>query len=342
MDYSSVARSISTNLKPFTSVVSKINGLSFDGTWSGDAHDTLTKNLKTTLDKIKKQQDAINTYIGALEDLQTYKDNKEKIESLKSEYNGLDSEKYASRRNQISGEISSLENTNTSLKSSIQSSLKSISSVSTEFSLVNYVPDESYDGYIVDLHDFLNLFQSGSLTKISDNDPNSDSLFDYYTEEQVNSRLNQIKSHYVGRDAAVNCALGIMEMAADVGKKLDYDWGGGHGGDGITSTAEVAAGSDCSAFATWAINQGITTREPIGPYGLLNYGKQTSFEYAQRGDILVSSEHVVMIIDNDPETQQFLVAEANGSNTGVIMQTRSYSALSGVYQARDLSSLYNN
>ena len=48
MDYSSVARSISTNLKPFTSVVSKINGLSFDGTWSGDAHDTLTKNLKTT------------------------------------------------------------------------------------------------------------------------------------------------------------------------------------------------------------------------------------------------------------------------------------------------------
>lgn len=341
MNYASVASAISSNLEPFTSVVSKITGLSFDGTWSGDAHDTLTKNLKTSIDKINKQKDALNSYISALNDLQTYKDNKEKIESLSNEFNSLDDEKNASRKNQISSTISTLENNNTTLRKSIENSLKSISSVGTEFEVVNYTPDESYNGYIVDLHDILSLFQSNSLTKLSDSDSSSDSLYDFYTEDQVNSRLNQIKRQYTGRDAAVNCALGIIDMAAQVGKKLDYDWGGGHGGDGVTSTSEVATGSDCSAFASWAINQGISNGKAVGPYNLINQGSQTSFEKAQKGDILVSASHVVMIIANDPETQQFLVAEASGRDTGVIVRTRSYSALSGIYQARDLSSIYN-
>ena len=134
-------------------------------------------------------------------------------------------------------------------------------------------------------------------------------------------------------------------MAADVGVKLDYDWGGGH--TSVTSTDAVATGTDCSAFASWAINQGAAeTFNTQSTAGLIGVGSQTSFEDAQQGDILVyrnnSQGHVVMIIDNDPETQQFLVAEAASPDTGVVMKTRSYASLAGIYQARDLSSIYND
>ena len=339
MNYTSKASSINTALSPFISAVSNIQKLSFDTVWSGDAHNTLTSNLSTSLKKIQAQRDAISVYTSALENLQMYKNNKEEIDSLRSEYLNLVGDEYESRRQQLSGKITNLENTNTNLKSSIQNSLKSISSVSAEFEVVNYTPDNTYGDYILDLHDFLQLFQSGSLVKLSDNDGSNDSLYDYYSKEEVDNRINQIKGQYKGRNAAVNCALGVMEMAAQVGKKLDYDWGGGHGGDGITDIDEVATGTDCSAFASWAINQGISNL--VGPYGMINLGKSTSYENAQGGDILVSSEHVVMIIANNPEAQQFLVAEANGSQEGVIMRTRSYAACSGAYQAVDLSNLYN-
>lgn len=340
MDYVAKASKITSALNPVISAVSNIQGLSFDSVWSGDAHSTLTNNLNSSLKKIQAQKEAINVYTSALKDLQTYKENKEQIDSLRGEYSSLSGAENESRRQQLSSQISSLENTNTSLKTSIQSSLRSITSVSSEFKLVKYTPDKSYGEYIVDLQEFLQLFQSGRLVKLSDNSSGDDSLYDYYSKEEVNDRINQIKSQYKGRDAAVNCALGVMEMAAQVGRKLDYDWGGGHGGDGITDIDEVAAGTDCSAFASWAINQGISNGNYIGPYNMLSLGRSTSYENAQGGDILVSAEHVVMIIDNNPEAQQFLVAEANGSQEGVIMRTRSYAACSGTYQALDLSNLY--
>ena len=132
---------------------------------------------------------------------------------------------------------------------------------------------------------------------------------------------------------------------ADEKLKLDYDWGGGH--TSVTSTDAVATGTDCSAFASWAINQGAAENfNTQSTAGLIGVGSQTSFEDAQQGDILVyrnnSQGHVVMIIDNDPETQQFLVAEAASPDTGVVMKTRSYASLAGIYQARDLSSIYND
>lgn len=339
MNYSSAASSISSALKPIGQVISSINGLSFDAIWSGKAHDTLTKNLQTSIDKIKKQQSDVTTYTNALEQLQQYKDNKEKMETLRREFLSLNDEEDAAQKAQISSSITSLDTANNELKSNIVNALKSISSVSTEFSVVNYTADESYGEYVVDLYDFLKLFQSGSLTKLSDASGGNDSLYDYYSEEEVNNRINQIKQQYSGRDAAVNCALGIMQMAAQVGKKLDYDYGGGHVSE--TTLAHLASGVDCSSFVSWAINQGSkSTFNTMSTSGLINQGQKTSFEKAKKGDILVSSSHAIMVVDNDPNNQQFLVVEASSDNTGVIMQTKSYASLSGAYQARDLSSIY--
>lgn len=347
MNYSSIASSLRTGVESFSSSVSGIKSSSFDSIWSGSAHDTLTSNLTKAVDNINKQKESVQKFADALDKLQEYKDNKEKLDSLKTSLsNTPNTEENASRRSELSNEINSLGTKNSSLKSSIQSTLSSISSVSKQFEVVDYQVSDSddYKEYVVDLYDFLTLFNSGTLTKMPDGGSGS-SLYDYYSKEEVEARLNEIKSQYSGRDAAVNCALGIMKMASDVGLKLDYDWGGGH--TSVTSTDAIATGSDCSSFASWAINQGASeTFNTKCVSGLVNVGTKTSFENAQKGDILLysnsTSGHVVMIVDNDPETQQFLVAEASGSNTGVVMKTRSYASLSGKYQARDLSSIYND
>ncbi|MGN1371618.1 MAG: NlpC/P60 family protein [Candidatus Coprovivens sp.] len=344
MGYSSIASSIRNKVKSVDTALSSVKGISFTGVWSGDAYNTQSSNLNDSLNNISAQRDLAIKLADALDKLQQYKDNKEKIESLQSQLNSLaNTEENASLISSLRNQISQLQSANNTLRSDIGAIVSGFSSVSTKYEEVKYEANTDYMDYVVDLADMLTLFNSGSLTKIPDSGKNS--LYDYYSEEEVDAKLNEIRSKYSGREAAVNCALGIMEMAASVGLKLDYDWGGGH--TTVTDVDHVATGTDCSAFASWAINQGASsTFNTKTTAGLINVGTQVSYEDAQKGDILVYNSggngHVVMIVDNDPDTQQFLVVEASGSNSGVIMQTRSYASLSGTYQARDLSSIYNN
>lgn len=343
MVYSSIASSIRSKVKSVEMVLSNVKGISFEGIWSGDAYSTQSTNLSESLTNISLQKELALNLADALDKLQQYKDNKEKIESLQKELNNLDNnDDNTSKISSLRSQISQLQTTNNTLRSDIGAIVSGFSTTFTKYEVVNHEVSTDYDDYVVDLADMLTLFNSGTLSKIPDSGKSS--LYNYYSQEEVYARINEIKSQYSGRDAAVNCALGIIEMAADVGLKLDYDWGGGH--TTVTSVDQVATGTDCSAFASWAINQGAnSTFNTKTTAGLINVGTQVSYEDAQKGDILVYNSggngHVVMIVDNDPETQQFLVVEASGSNSGVIMQTRSYASLSGTYQARDLSSIYN-
>ncbi len=344
MGYSAIASSIRSNSETVSSVLSSTKSVSFDGVWSGDAYTSQTTNLKEALDVLNTQKELVLKLADALDKLQKYKNNKEKISSLESQLRGLeDNEENSSLISSLRSQISQLQTENNNLRSEITAIISGFSSINTKFDVVNHEVSKNYEDYVVELADMLNMFNSNSLSKIPDS--GNSSLYDYYSKEEVLSRLEEIKSQYSGRDAAVNCALGIMEMASDVGLKLDYDWGGGH--TTVTSVDHVATGTDCSAFASWAINQGAaSTFNTKTTSGLVNVGTNINYEDAQKGDILVyntnGSGHVVMIVDNDPKTQQFLVVEAAGSATGVVMRTRSYASLSGTYQARDLSSIYND
>ena len=165
MDYSAAAQNIKSANKPFETMIRDIKNLSFDGIWSGSAHDTLTNNLKTSISNANAQKDAVNSFASAIEKLQAYKNNKESIEAMREQYNSLDPEKNKSQRRTIASNITNFENTNISIKSSIQSILDSITRISSQFQLVNYVPEENYKDYIVDLDKLVNLFDSGSLSK---------------------------------------------------------------------------------------------------------------------------------------------------------------------------------
>ncbi len=138
MDYAGLASSISSEVNSLNNFIEGINASSLDAIWSGDAHDALTQNLQTAITKIKEQNTNALKLADALNNLQTYKNNKENLANLTRTYNSLDSRENSSQRNSLYKQINSLQTQNVSLKASINSALGSISSVSTQFEVINY------------------------------------------------------------------------------------------------------------------------------------------------------------------------------------------------------------
>ncbi len=334
----------------FSDAVGKIDTSPLKDAWSGEAATTVNDDLQTAMDAVNKVKEQVEKLKSILEEVDKLKDLKDEIDALNERIStlsglisnakeGVDTSGWSKEKSDKEDQVKEKQEEYDKLKEKIKGELEGFESISSQIvakTSESLGVDTSAD-YIVDLYEMLSMFNSGELSKLSD----GDSLYNYYSKDEIEAKLKSIKSKYTGRDAAVNCALTVMGMAAAKGLKLDYDWGGGH--TDVTSLDAVASGVDCSAFASWAINQGSSgTFHTMTTYGLIDQGSREEYEDAKKGDILVSSEHVVMIVDNDPETQQFLVAEASGSDTGVILRTRSYSSVSGAYQARDLSSIYGN
>lgn len=347
MGYSTIANRISINYNTMTSSAINIENISFEGIWSGEAYTTLNEKLKIAINKLWIQNGNLNAFSNAMNLLQTYKNNKELIDSLQIKLNNLSASKDNDIEiENITSQIRNLTNQNNLLRSNIESLLSTIYTISPEIDPISYQINK--ESPVIDkneLYELYKLFENNQLTKLPDSGKNS--LYDYYTEEEVETKLAEIKSQYTGREAAVNCAIAIIEMAAAVGLKLDYDWGGGHN-NVVPQDSAVATGVDCSGFASWAINQGSTeTFNVRTTAGLINVGEKIDYSQAQQGDILVyrsdGAGHVVLVVENDPEKEVFLVAEAKGSNDGVVLSEKTYKSLqSSAYQARDLTSIYNN
>ena len=349
-DSSEITKNVGKYSSSFSDSVGNIDTSPLKDAWSGEAATTVNDDLQTAMDAINTVKDQIDKLKTILEEVDKLKKLKDEIDTLNkriSELAGLisnadektDTSGWVSEKATKEKEVETKQEEYDKLKEKIKGELDGFDSISSQIvaKTSESLGVDTASDYIVDLYDMLLQFNSGELSKMAD----GDSLYNYYSKEEVEQKLNSIKSKYTGRDAAVNCALTVMGMAAAKGLKLDYDWGGGH--VDVTSLDHIASGTDCSAFASWAINQGSPdTFHTMTTSGLINQGSREDYEDAKKGDILVSGSHVVMIVDNDPETQQFLVAEASGSDTGVVLQTRSYSSVSGAYQARDLSSIYGN
>ena len=347
---SGVTSKVSDFSTSFSDSVGKIDTSPLKDAWSGEAATTVNDDLQTAMDAVNKIKDQVEKLKSILEEVDKLKELKDEIDALNKEIGELeakisgadedtDTSGWAAEKSKKEALVKQKQDDYDELKEKIKGELEGFESISSQITAKTSESlgvDTAAD-YIVDLYEMLSQFNNNELSKMSD----GDSLYNYYSKEEVEAKLNSIKSKYSGRDAAVNCALTVMGMAAAKGLKLDYDWGGGH--TDVTSLDAVASGTDCSAFASWAINQGSPdTFHTMTTTGLINQGSREEYEDAKKGDILVSNSHVVMIVDNDPDTQQFLVAEASGSETGVVLRTRDYSSVSGAYQARDLSSIYGN
>jgi len=146
------------------------------------------------------------------------------------------------------------------------------------------------------------------------------------------------------RGKTVKSAAAYLELAATYGRNPDYHYGGGHGTVKIVSNS-LSQGMDCSSFVSWAVQQGATKDFATQTtYGLINAGSNVSYADVGSilpGDIAVSSTHAMLILENQVNSNQMVIAEAAGSAEGVIVRTISYNDLQhGGYSLRDLSEYY--
>jgi hypothetical protein len=198
------------------------------------------------------------------------------------------------------------------------------------------------------LEEILAKYDSNLLIKLSD----SDSLYNYCSKETLEQVLEDVQTVYSGREAAVDSVISLLKISVDseISKssgdayvKLDYDWGDGHHGGEVTLD-DIASGVDCSAFVSWAINQGSTeTFDSQTTAGLMEIGTNISYSNLQSGDYVVKRSngngHTMFILDNDGS--YVTIAEAASANSGVRVRKVSYDELSSNgYIAKDISSYY--
>lgn len=347
MGYSALASSIRSNAELLTDSITAIRSLNFASAWTGTASETLTGTLNQAVAKLSAEQSGLNFFASILDNVQKYKDNKEKLANIETEYNKIpNTQANYNQKMQIWGQIKQLYQENQTLRESIISALASVDVDVLDANVIaaNMVTIPSY---MLDVNSLLAQFRSGRLRKLAD----GDSLYNYVSEEQVLAGLKDIQNRYSGREAAVNSALYILQIAADCGIKLDYQHKGTVGSQPYVQTSQLASGIDCNPFASWVVDKGTKNGfqwRPVGSFK--SVGQAIPYEYwnnAQPGDVFVVSNntqgHVGIIIENHPESGTFVCAEASGSISGIILQTRSYSSLrSRGYSIQDMTNVYNN
>ncbi|MDD2207950.1 MAG: NlpC/P60 family protein [Bacilli bacterium] len=150
----------------------------------------------------------------------------------------------------------------------------------------------------------------------------------------------------------VGAAIGLIHGLHNEGYHLPYYYGGGHGtNNGVdlkwgtnigpstpTKNGNVYeySGLDCSGFIAWAMNNaGVSGGGEASTY--TSYGKEITFDALTPGDLLVSEEHVIMVIEN----KQTYLQCAEATTGGVQFTTRNKANLTN-YKFIDMDNYYIN
>lgn len=343
--------------------LSGVKKLSFDGVWSGPAHDALTGSLDKTLANADTIEADLKTFSKAMNQLNKYKKNKEKIADLQLAISKItipDDEKGAEEAYaaiaELEKQIKALEDENKILRAEIEGLLSSIGSISSSVEAISYNFDsfDEYIKFIIDIYELKAIYEkSGALRMMGA----GDSLYNYYNSYDENGNVIKgsgkayvegiildIQEKYSGREASVNSALAILQLAANAGIKINYEHAGTSGYDPYVPTSAVATGVDCNPFVSWCLDKGVPGGfqwRPVGNFTSIGTG-YSDWTQAQPGDVLANGGHVSMIVENDVETGTFVIAEASGSLAGIRMKSVSYQYLKGNgYTCRDMSQIYN-
>lgn len=362
MGYSAIASTLRGKCTELEGTLSGAENVSIDSVWTGSASDNATTSLKEVMAKVEKEISNINSFADALDSLQNYKDTKEKIASLKSEYNSIPAtDENQSRRVNLSSVINSMQVSNNQLKNKLISAFAGFSSVSSEIEVVSYDPSsEDYGQFLFSVENLVALY-ANNYTDSNPDDPlkilQGGSLYDYYNsydadgnviegsgKAYVEGIITNIQKKYSGREAAVNSALAILQLAADKGIKLDYEHKGTNPYQPYVPTEQVASGVDCNPFVSWCVDKGVEGGfqwRPVGSFQSVGDKiERDNWTSAKPGDLLSSEGHIIMIVDNDPEKQTFTIAHASGGSRGILIEEKAYSSF-GSYTVRDMTNVYN-
>ena len=189
--------------------------------------------------------------------------------------------------------------------------------------------------------------------------------------ENFNSYLyDQIEDAGIGtREGVVSAAVSLIGSLAEMGIKLNYQWGGKYyslgvnpnwGNPASTSCDSYASvgydksicltnykwsSLDCSGFVNWALINGMQdTTIPVqttNTSGGISLSSNTAV--CQPGGVLVSSGHIVLVVDIDDTNKKYIVAESTGSRIangtgGVKLSYYNYDASN--YVCKNLDEMY--
>ncbi|MDE5539211.1 MAG: hypothetical protein K2J20_01850 [Bacilli bacterium] len=202
------------------------------------------------------------------------------------------------------------------------------------------------------------------------------------TIDEFNAYLKQVvETSGVGtREAVVNVATSLIGSLAQMGYKLNYDWGGKYYAAGVNyNWGEVYNNAvicnsygynkneclnsykwrafDCSGFVNWSLLNGfgLSSLRELQARGIFQLTQTASAKkvilnsntaVCSAGDVLIKPKsHIVLIVGIDESAKKYIVAESTGSNLsagtgGLKLSYYSYNA-SG-YFCGDMSSVYQS
>lgn len=363
-DYGKISSSMKSNADDAGQSLSSVKKISFDGVWSGSAYDSLTTALNNTVKKADKEMANYESFTQAMEQLDSYKAKKERIDELSSLISKVsipDQEKdpsgYASAISTINGyksEQTELEEEKKDLRKSIEGTLSGITANTADLNLVKFSFNDTNFDLEFDVVSLYNTYNNGSLKMMSA----SDSLYKHYDlyddagnlvrsgKDYVEGIIVDIQKKYSGREAAVNAGLAILKLASDAGIKLNYEHAGTAGTYPYVRTSSVATGVDCNPYVSWCLDKGVEGGfqwRPVGNFTSIgNTIEYNNWSSAKPGDVMANGGHVTMVVHNDPETGIITYMHASGQVNGITITRSKYSTLrNNGYTIRDMTNVYD-
>lgn len=194
------------------------------------------------------------------------------------------------------------------------------------------------------------------------------------TLEEYNSTLRGLIDMYGEgtRSAVINFAVGVIGSLAEMGYKMNYQWGGQYWNSGMPSTLGESTytnctdyanrgnrgydhcartytyvGFDCNGFVNWVLVNAFGSKYTSGLVQQTTLANTVSLNansaVCQPGDLLVSEEHITIVIGIDEANKKYIIAHSTGSDFstgsgGAEISTRSFN--SSGYACRKLDSFY--
>lgn len=142
MNYIEKSQEIKSYITEIESVVNTITNNSINSVWIGDTSNSQLEQLNNYITSLEQEIAKIKQLAESLELLQSYKENDENIENLNNRLNDIVYKNGDQTTiNELNKKISSLQSTNSSLKSSINST-NNINHISSTNKKVTYVVPE--------------------------------------------------------------------------------------------------------------------------------------------------------------------------------------------------------
>lgn len=116
MNYGSIASQITSYLSETIQTLKQIEIVPIDDIWKGSAHNSLATELKNIINKLNVEQANTTKFSAVLNLMETYKQSKEQLDKLKSEYNSTEDETV---KQELKSRIDTLEAELLSFKNSI-------------------------------------------------------------------------------------------------------------------------------------------------------------------------------------------------------------------------------